>query len=328
MYNTINLEKGLYNITSKSFTSALSQLDPDENYKGTELEGLDAFERQLKRFDIRINGKNSDKVDKFFASTQSAILFPEFVRRCILAGINDASLISDIASATTITNAVDYRGISVTSSADTDKAVAEGGTLPVTTIKMSENTTSLKKIARKISVSYEAIRQQRLDLFAVTLRAVGAQLAKTINKNAVDALTASATEIKSGSADITYSALVDFWAKFKEYNLTTMLASPDMMAKILELKEMENTKGEYVKCVKKGSVKTPFGTQLIKCIAIPQATIIGLDNTCAVEFIEGSDVEIDTDKLISTQMQDTSVSVTVGFSAIVPDAIKVLSVKA
>ena len=54
MYNTVKLEKGLYNLSGKSFTQALSELDPDSAYSGTELYGLDAFERQLKRFDIKI----------------------------------------------------------------------------------------------------------------------------------------------------------------------------------------------------------------------------------------------------------------------------------
>lgn len=37
----------------KGFLAELESIDPSENYKGTSLEGLDAFERQLKRFDIR-----------------------------------------------------------------------------------------------------------------------------------------------------------------------------------------------------------------------------------------------------------------------------------
>ena len=53
MYNNIKLEKGLYSITGKTFTQALAELDPDANYENTELKGLDAFERQLKRFDIK-----------------------------------------------------------------------------------------------------------------------------------------------------------------------------------------------------------------------------------------------------------------------------------
>ena len=54
MYNNIKLEKGLYSITGKTFTQALAELDPDANYENTELKGLDAFERQLKRFDLSL----------------------------------------------------------------------------------------------------------------------------------------------------------------------------------------------------------------------------------------------------------------------------------
>ena len=63
-YENIKIEKGLYT-TGKSFTQALEALDPSENYKGTSLEGLDAFERQLKRFDIKVSGKDCDTVSSF-----------------------------------------------------------------------------------------------------------------------------------------------------------------------------------------------------------------------------------------------------------------------
>ena len=56
MYNDIKLEKGLYNLSGKSFAAALEELDPSAAYSGTPLEGLDAYERQLKRFGIRIIG--------------------------------------------------------------------------------------------------------------------------------------------------------------------------------------------------------------------------------------------------------------------------------
>ena len=59
MYNDIKLEKGLYNLSGKSFTAALEELDPSSAYAGTPLEKLDAFERQLKRFNIRISGQDA-----------------------------------------------------------------------------------------------------------------------------------------------------------------------------------------------------------------------------------------------------------------------------
>ena len=70
-YDNIRIEKSLYT-TGKSFTQALEALDPSENYKGTSLEGLDAYERQLKRFDIKVSGENCDTVSKFFQTTDSA----------------------------------------------------------------------------------------------------------------------------------------------------------------------------------------------------------------------------------------------------------------
>lgn len=64
-FETIKIEKGMYANKGKSLTDILEELDPSENYKGTALEGLDAFQRQLKRFDIKVSGKSSDRVEKF-----------------------------------------------------------------------------------------------------------------------------------------------------------------------------------------------------------------------------------------------------------------------
>ena len=65
-YDSINLEKGMYHVAGKNFTEVLEGLDSSENYRNTPLEGLDAYERQLKRFDIRVSGPKSDVVEKFF----------------------------------------------------------------------------------------------------------------------------------------------------------------------------------------------------------------------------------------------------------------------
>ena len=61
-YENVKLEKGMYGQNGRSFLKVLESLDPSENYKGTALEGLDAFQRQLKRFDIHVKGAGSDMV--------------------------------------------------------------------------------------------------------------------------------------------------------------------------------------------------------------------------------------------------------------------------
>ena len=55
-FENVRLEKGMYGRSGTSFTRTLEELDPSERYRGTPMEGLDAFQRQLKRFDIRVKG--------------------------------------------------------------------------------------------------------------------------------------------------------------------------------------------------------------------------------------------------------------------------------
>ena len=95
-FENIKLEKGMYGRSSRSFSQALEELDPSEHYRGTPLEGLDAFQRQLKRFDIHVKGAGSDMVEKFFHTSDSAVLFPEFVSRVVRQGMEEESILPAI----------------------------------------------------------------------------------------------------------------------------------------------------------------------------------------------------------------------------------------
>ena len=92
-FENIKLEKGMYHEGGRSFTQVLEKLDPSEQYKGTALEGMDAFQRQLKRFDIKVKGAGSDMVDKFFATTQSSVLFPEYIARAVTVGMEETNIL-------------------------------------------------------------------------------------------------------------------------------------------------------------------------------------------------------------------------------------------
>lgn len=323
MYNNIKLEKNLYNLAGKSFTQALSDLDPDSGYANTELFGLDAFERQLKRFDIKVSGANSDMVEKFFQTTESAVLFPEFVKREIKQGMNSAVL-PEIAAATTSTHMLDYRGFSVNENkVPYSTATAPGAALPETTITLDTALVSLSKFGRVITASYEAIRQQRLDAFGVTLRAIGAQIARAVIKQAVEVLTDGVTPLAMTGSVFNYAELAAFWSKFGEYNMTTVLASPATIASILAFDQMKYACHDFMET---GMVKTPFGTTLVKSSAVADNVLIGLDKSCALEMVNGSDVILEIDKLLDRQMDRTVVSITTGFTKIIPDAVKVLSI--
>ena len=109
-YENVKLEKGMYGQSGKSFLKVLESLDPSENYKGTALEGLDAFQRQLKRFDIHVKGAGSDMVEKFFHTSESSVLFPEFVSRVVRQGM-ESDILPDITATVTNFDGMDYRSI-------------------------------------------------------------------------------------------------------------------------------------------------------------------------------------------------------------------------
>lgn len=110
-YDNLKLEKGMYNQTGKSFTQVLEELDPGPHYKGTPLEGLDAYQRQLKRFDIKVKGEGSDVVEKFFRTSDSAVLFPEYIARSVRLGMEEADILPDLVAAVTRFDGLDYRSI-------------------------------------------------------------------------------------------------------------------------------------------------------------------------------------------------------------------------
>ena len=210
-YENLKLEKGMYAQSGKSFSRVLESLDPSENYRGTALEGMDAFQRQLKRFDIHVKGAGSDMVEKFFHTTDSAVLFPEFVSRVVRQGM-ESDILPEITATTTNFDGMDYRTIASVPT-DDDKAlrrVEEGAVLPTTAIRTQENLVKLHKRGRMLVASYEAIRFQRLDLFSVTLRQIGAYIARMHLDDAVQVLmngdgnnnAADAYEIGSGTGTL------------------------------------------------------------------------------------------------------------------------------
>ena len=331
-YENIKLEKGLYT-TGKSFSDALEQLDPSENYIGTPLEGLDAYQRQLKRFDIHVSGKGSDMVEKFFKTSDSAALFPEYISRAVWQGIEENDLLPKLVATVTDIEGLDYRTITSNMS-DADKTlnvVAEGAAIPETSVSTKENLVTLRKRGRMLVASYEALRFQRLDLFTVTLRQIGAYIAKTQLADAIDVLmngdgnnNSITTKTVTTAGTLTYDDLVDFWNLFDPFTLNAIVASPNMMAALLKLPQLRDG-AAGLNFHATGELVTPFGAELMKSSAVDTGKLIGLDSKCALEQVRAGGVMTEFDKLIDRQLERAAITTTYGFAKIYEDASKALS---
>ena len=333
-YDNLKLEKGMYREAGRSFTQTLEREDPSEAYKGTPLEGLDAYQRQLKRFDIKVKGAGSDVVEKFFASAQSAVLFPEYIARSVRQGMEETNLLPQITAAVTQFNGMDYRSIaSVPEKEDKSlRRVEERASIPQTEIRTQENLVRLHKRGRMLVASYEAIRYQKLDLFSVTLRQIGAYINRMHLEDAIDVILngdgndnpAQVISLPENSGGkLSYGDLVDFWAKFDPYEMNTLLVSGDVMLQLLKLSELQNPL-TGLNFQGTGKLTTPLGAELLRTSALGSGTLIGLDRRYALEMVQGSDVLVEYDKLIDRQLERSAITSVSGFAKLFVDAAKVL----
>ena len=327
-FDNLKLEKGMYQQAGRSFSQVLESQDPSEQYKGSALEGLDAFQRQLKRFDIKVKGSASDAVEKFFRTSDSAVLLPEYVARSVRQGMEEGDLIPQLTAAVTQFDGMDYRSIT-TEAGGIEKElhqVEEGAQIPSTTIRVRDSLVRLRKRGRMLVASYEAVRYQKLDLFSVALRQIGAHISRMHLDDAVSVLLQgdgnnNPAEISQTAAAeaLSYDDLVGFWAKFDPYVLNTMLVSGPMMVKLLKLQEFQNPL-TGLNFQGTGQLATPMGAALLRSGAVPDDMIIGLDRRFALELVQGSDVTVEYDKLIDRQLERAAITTISGFAKLFSDA--------
>lgn len=323
-FENIKLEKGMYNVRG-GITAALESIDPSENYKGTDLEGLDAYQRQLKRFDIKVAGANSDVIEKFFATTDSAALFPEYISRAVHTGMTEENVLPDILAATTHINSMDYRSITSdpTNAQKELQEVEEGAEIPETVVSAQDKLVSLKKRGRMLVASYEALKFQRLDLFTVTLKQIGAYIARQQFSDAVAVLSEGVNSDSATGSSLTYEKLIDMWNSMAPYNLNCIIASPDIVKSILTLPEFQSANNGF-HFISTGKLDKPFGAKLIRSSDLGASTLIGFDKNYALEMVVASDVHVDYDRLIDRQLERAAITSIAGFSKIFDSAVSPL----
>ena len=339
-FDNLKLEKGMYRQSGKTFTQVLESLDPSENYRGTALEGTDAFQRQLKRFGIKVKGAGSSPVEKFFSTLDSAVLFPEYIARTVRQGMEENDILPAIVATTTVIDAMDYRSIYSTNNDDSLelKNVAEGAEIPTTEVSTKNHLVELTKRGRMLVASYEALRFQKLDLFSVMLRQIGAHIQKQQLEDAVDVLingdgnNNAAVQYVIGSGPISgvkgtlgYDQMVEFWGKFDPYTMNTILCSTNTMTNMLKIPELQNPM-TGLNFQGTGKLTTPLGAQLHRTSAVSNNMIIGLDNRYALELVRAGDVLVEYDKLIDRQLERAAITSISGFCKICDGASAVLNV--
>lgn len=311
-FDNISLEKGMYQ-SDRSLTEVLEAIDPSENYIGTVLEGLDAFSRQLKRFNIKVSGDKSNTVEDFFQTSQTSVLFPEFVRRSTRLGMVENQTVKDIVAVTTKIDGMDYRSICA------EEPNLIKGSLSCLQIKTNENLCLLHKRGRCLETSYEALRFQRISVFSNMLKQIGRFIRKMQLFDALMAIESVDCKerftLNQGEIDLTDIHSIAERLDTGGFNLNVLLGSTTTVSKLKE--KFGDTLRYDNGSLYLGNIKVIPTFDALIC------KIAGIDSNYALEMVECGGIEVDYDKLIDKQFERTSISCRAGFSLIHPKAIEV-----
>ena len=218
------------------------------------------------------------------------------------------------------------------------KEVQEGEEIPATSITTKDNLVTLTKRGRMLLASYEALRFQKLDLFGVMLRQIGAYIQKQQLQDAVFVLIngddngneavkyqVGTSPISGTAGSLGYDQLVEFWGQFDPYTMNTILCSTNTMTKLLKIPELQNP-ATGLNFQGTGAFDTPLGAKLHRTSAVEDDMIIGFDKRYALELVRSGDVMVEYDKLIDRQLERAAITSISGFCKICSGASAVLNV--
>ena len=344
----LKLEKEMYNEArskGQSFADLLEELDPSPIDSDGRIAGLSAYQRQLKEHGIKTSGANATILEKFFATTASAILFPHYVETQILQGMQAASILPKIVATETRINSHTYDAVRMTETeADRQlRSVAEGAALPTTTIATAEESIKLKKFGRLIMATYEALRLQKLNVVSVFLQRIGAQIGVDESNEALRVIIAgdgnSGTELTDTDADVSgtldYDEMIKLWLAFGSgYECNVIVAHDTYIQTILNMDEFKDPMAGF-KFQSTGDLVNPLGARLVRWSDTTgfdddgedvSDWVIGIDKRYCLEQVTEYGLITEVDRFIDKQFERTAVSKWTGFKKLDPDAAQAIDV--
>jgi hypothetical protein len=325
----VTLEKEMYDEARQkglSFTEFLSrEVEPGD-------EELDAFQKQLKKHKIIVDGADISLVEDFYRTYESSVLFPEFINRNVRIGMEmgrNQCQISDLIATTQQLPGDTYRSIEAAASSGEKGAfrVGQRGEFPTTVISTTEKPVSLMKIGHKLEATYEVLRRVQVDLIALHIQLIGRKLRDSVVAWALDVIVNgdgnSNPAPTFSQTGLNYNNFVDFDMEWPDYEATVFVGAKAAIAGILKLSEFKDPQAGF-NYQATGNLISPLGVVLRKDASVAANSLIGVDRNAALEMlVEAGSQFVEADKVIDKQFEKTVISQVTGFAKIYLAASKV-----
>lgn len=299
-----------------------------------------AFEIQLAHHGIKAFGSQTDKVEKFFSTGESAVLFPAFLANRLVAGLLMSSLVNEFVAFSETIDAINYQKVTLEDTeADRQlRQVNEGDEFPGVRIKLGKEMVMLKKYGRYLEASYEAIKGQNLNVLGTFIARIGQQLGIDetddliyVAVNGDGNSNAAGTTIETATSGTIALADVINWAVGTDgtntvpapYGITKFVGRKKWLAKYYTTLAGMNNPSDQFGFI---GINLPRSYEWERS-AVTLDTFIGVDNRNALANLNMGEPLVESEKLIRKQINGTALSVYSGFMVLDNNAVAIFDIE-
>jgi len=306
-------------------------LTPSEVFalrKSYELKGepapMTAMEELLFRAGIKASGSRTDTVGKLFEYSDLEVLVPEIMSNKIYAGLLMDSLVPKfIATETVVRSGYDYKKlyISDTEQERQTSIITPGKDIGETQIGIAQKSIQMRKFGTYLTITYETLEWQRLNVWGVCLERIGKQIQidetddmfYTIVNGDGNTSTTAGTTVKTVATGVIATQDVIGWATGlpMPYKLSVFAGRKTLLQEYLAtLVGMNNPFNAY-----STGIALPQHYEWDRTI-ITSDTFVGVDSRYGVEHLTSGGVLTESEKIIRKQINGTAITYWAGFGII------------
>lgn len=321
---------------------------PESARSALEQYALDTYglDKALAEIGIRVKGVTTDKLEKFFSTTTSTVLFPTYVESQVVLGMLAGSLLGSLVATETNIDSHVYESLAFTDvEADQQlRVMGEGAIIPTTRITTSDRSITLKKFGRMLEATYESLRLQRINVVSIMLQRIGLRIGLDETDEAIGVLilgdgntdsamtgTSGATGILRAevSGTLDYDELTRLFGVFGVgYQMNTAVCGWTLLRTILNMAEFKDPTAGFT-FQRTGALPGPMGADWHRWDStnyLASDRILAIDRRFALEQVTEQGVMTETDRLIDRQIERTAITKWTGFAKMDYQAAKLLDV--
>jgi hypothetical protein len=217
------------------------------------------------------------------------------------------------------------------------KDSAEGATIEEGSVTYGDKKVSVRKRARALKITYEAIEFNNLDLVQLFFEDFGRLLGHTLNGDAVLAIlngdqedgseAAPVIGVADTSKGIQYKDVLKVWARLSLLGRasTSIIGNETTAVDYLTLPEVLK-KDQYGAAIAPTRIKTPLPTMqdLYLSIKVPGSKLVFQDSSASLAQLTARPLMVESEKIVMKQITGTAASIITGFTKLNRNASVVL----